>query len=96
MPYVTPSLSMDLSFSGSSGAFTSGLNTPQDTSLLSPALISYASASGGTGMPDSTAYNLLMRHCQSLEHELTKERQDNVSLKYVSHIYCNLVRSLLM
>jgi hypothetical protein len=40
-------------------------------------------------MHDSNAYNLLIRHCQFLERELTKERQDNVSLKYVSHIRHN-------
>jgi hypothetical protein len=39
--------------------------------------------SGGPSALDSSAYNQLMRRCRHLESELTKERQEHATLKYV-------------
>jgi len=77
----SPLLSADLSFP--SGISVSGPTTLLDGSLLSPAHISYPTASGGPGLIDLSAYMHLLHQNQLLEHELSKERQEHVSLKYV-------------
>ena len=45
--------------------------------------VSYSTASGGPGSIDLSAYTHLLRQNQLLEHELSKERQEHTSLKYV-------------
>jgi hypothetical protein len=77
----SPSLSADLLFL--SDISVSGLTTPLDGSLLSPAHILYSTASKGPGSIDSSAYMHLLHQNQLLEHELSKERQEYTSLKYV-------------
>jgi hypothetical protein len=77
----SPSLSADLSFP--SGISVSGPTTPLDGSLLSPAHILYSTASGGPGSINSSAYTHLLCQNQLLECELSKERQEHMSLKYV-------------
>ena len=90
--YTTPNVSLTSSSSGdlsvSSSSFISGPSTPVDISLRSPAHISnlgdyLSGTSGGPSALDSSAYNQLMRRCRHLESELTKERQEHATLKYV-------------
>jgi len=90
----TPSLSSDFSFSP--GTFGSGPTTPLDGSLLSPAQISYPPASGGLGSVDLSTYTQLLHQNHLLEHELSKERQEHVSLKYVPCITWMFLQRLLM
>jgi hypothetical protein len=89
-----PSLSSDFSFSP--GTFGSGPTTPLDGSLLSPAQISYPPASGGLGSVDSSAYTQLLHQNRLLERELSKERQEHASLKYVPCITRMFLQCLLM
>jgi hypothetical protein len=90
--YTTPNVSLTSSssrdLSVSSGSFISGPSTLVDISLRSPAHISnlgdyLSGTSGGPSVLDSSTYNQLMHHCRHLESELTKERQEHVTLKYV-------------
>jgi hypothetical protein len=66
---------------------TTSPSTLLDSSLLSPAPITYGlglgSAPHNPVTPDSSTYVQLVRQYQQLERELLKERQDHESLKYV-------------
>ena len=82
--YSTPGLLGNLS--ASSGTTSVSPSTPLDSSLLSPANIAYGPngtrwAKGGPITPDPGAYNQLLHRYQQMEHELTKEKEERVSLK---------------
>ena len=80
--FVQPASSGE--FSALSGTMTTSPTSPLDSSLLSPAPITYGLGSTPYNpvTPESSAYVQLARQYQQLERDLVKERQDHESLKY--------------
>ena len=82
--YSTPGLLGNLSVS--SGTTSISPSTPLDSSLLSPANLTYGlngtlGALGGPVTPKASAYMQLAHRYQQMECKLTKEKEEHVSLK---------------
>ena len=82
--YSTPGLLGNRS--ASSGTTSVSQSTPLDGFLLSPANLTYGLNStlctpSGPVTPEASAYMQLARRYQQMERELTKEKEERVSLK---------------
>lgn len=80
----TPGLSADTSVS--SGTTSVSPSTPLDSSLLSPANLTYGhngtlGALGGPTTHNPSAYSQLLRRYQQIEYELTREKEEHGALK---------------